>query len=90
MSNEIIAPKLSKYFEVAFNRGFFPQILKTAKVVPIFKSGDKNLINNYRPIYLLPSLSKVLKKLIKIRFIASLINIMLYMTINMAFEKSTV
>jgi len=59
MSNEIIAPKLSKYFDVAFNRGFFPQVFKTAKVVPIFKSRNKILINNYRPISLLPSLSKV-------------------------------
>jgi len=70
MSNEIITPKLSKYFKVAFKRGFFPQIFKTAKIVPIFKSGDKNLIKNYRPISFLLSLSKVLEKLIKTRLIS--------------------
>jgi len=69
-NNEIIAPKLSKYFGVAFNPGFFPQIFRTAEVVQIFKSREKNLINNYHPISLLPSLSKVFEKLIKTQFIS--------------------
>jgi len=43
----------------------FPQIFKTAKIISIFKNGNKNLVCNYRPISLLSSLSKVLKKLIK-------------------------
>ena len=52
-----------------FELGFFPQIFKTAKVVPIFKAGDKHLVRNYRPISLLPSLSKILEKVIKNQFI---------------------
>ena len=52
-----------------FKLGFFPQIFKTAKVVPIFKAGDKHLVRNYRPISLLSCLSKVLEKVIKNRFI---------------------
>ena len=43
-----------------YELGFFPQIFKTAKVVPIFKAGDKHLVRNYRPISLLSCLSKVL------------------------------
>jgi len=42
----------------------FPTVLKTAKLIPIFKKGDKNNLNNYRPIALLPVLSKVLEKVI--------------------------
>jgi len=42
----------------------FPEVLKTAKVIPIFKKGDKKNLNNYRPISLLPVLSKVLEKVI--------------------------
>ena len=52
-----------------FEFGFFPQIFKTAKVVPIFKAGDKYLVRNYRPISLLSCFSKVLEKVIKNRFI---------------------
>ena len=44
-------------------------IFKTAKVVPIFKSGNKHLVQNYRPISLLPCLSKALEKLIKSRLL---------------------
>ena len=53
------------YSENAFELGLFPKIFKTVKVIPIFKSGNKKHIQNYRPISLLPSLSKVLEKLIK-------------------------
>ena len=42
----------------------FPDVWKKALVIPIFKSGKKSLPNNYRPISLLPILSKVLEKII--------------------------
>ena len=37
--------------------------MKVAKVVPIFKGGEKKLFTNYRPVSLLPQFSKVLEKL---------------------------
>ena len=49
--------------------GDFPQIFKIPKVIPIFKSCPRNSVNNYRPISILPSLSKVLEKLIKTRLV---------------------
>ena len=42
----------------------FPECFKTAKIIRIFKSGDSNLIANYRPISILPFLSKMFEKLI--------------------------
>ena len=39
--------------------GEFPSILKTAKVVPIFKKGSTDLVENYRPMSVLSSLSKL-------------------------------
>ena len=44
--------------------GIFPDKLKIAKVIPIFKKDDPTLFKNYRPIYLLPTISKVLEKII--------------------------
>ena len=46
------------------NNGIFPDKLKIAKVVPIFKKGDSALTNNYRPISLLHVISKVIDKII--------------------------
>ena len=39
-----------------------PKIWKTAKVTPIYKSGSKNDADNYRPISILPNLSKLIEK----------------------------
>ena len=40
--------------------GVFPDKMKIAKIIPLFKSGIKTEFNNYRPISLLPQLSKIL------------------------------
>ena len=45
----------------------FPESLKLSKVIPIFKSGAKCDLSNYRPISLLLVISKVFEKLISIR-----------------------
>ncbi|ELU14816.1 hypothetical protein CAPTEDRAFT_129395, partial [Capitella teleta] len=42
----------------------FPDTLKIAKVKPLFKKGDKQLCQNYRPISLLSAISKILEKAI--------------------------
>ena len=59
---------LSHWFSIFFNfslvQGVFPDSCKIAKVTPVHKSGDKAALNNYRPISVLPSVSKILEKLI--------------------------
>ena len=56
-----LAAVLSYINNISLKTGIFPEVLKTAKVLPIFKSGDKKLISNYRPISVLSVFSKVLK-----------------------------
>ena len=43
---------------------FFPSALKVAKVIPVFKNGNRNLLNNCRPVSVLSIFSKVLEKIV--------------------------
>ena len=61
---------LSAAFNSLFVTGVFPDALKHAKVVHVYKSCDTFNITNYRPISVLPILSKILKKLINNRHIS--------------------
>ena len=63
----VLAPILSIYLQWSFDLGIFPQAFKTVKVIPIFKFGSREILGNYRTIALISNLSKILKKLIKIR-----------------------
>ena len=64
---DIIAKPLTKLINQSLSEGNFPKILKNAKIVPIFKKGNVYEIGNYRPISLLPSLSKIWEKVINIQ-----------------------
>ena len=59
-----LSPTLAKIFNNCTYSGLFPDSLKIARVIPLFKSGDRNDITNYRPISLLPVISKIFEKLI--------------------------
>ena len=63
----VIAPWLAKLINECFVLGVFPDILKMARVTPLFKSGDKSLCNNYRPISILSHIAKVFERLVHIR-----------------------
>lgn len=59
LSVDIIAPIITKIFNLCILKGVFPESLKLAEVIPIYKSGKKSNINNYRPISLLSPFSKI-------------------------------
>ena len=48
---------------LSLTQGFFPDCMKVANVVPIYKSKDHNSIANYRPVSILPLFSKILERL---------------------------
>lgn len=57
-----IAPSLSILFNVSLACSTVPEPWKSANVVPIFKKGDKHNACNYRPISLLPTVSKIMER----------------------------
>lgn len=59
---------MSQYLTIIFRKslatGVVPKSWKRAKIIPLFKSGDKQLLNNYRPISLTPYSCKLLEHII--------------------------
>ena len=66
-AKKVLVFPLAHLFNCSFKLGIFPGCLKVAKVLPVYKSGEKSELCNYRPISILSSISKVLEKLIHIR-----------------------
>jgi hypothetical protein len=46
----------------SFTSGIFPEILKKAVIIPLFKKGDKQFVGNYRPLSILSIFSKIIEK----------------------------
>ena len=65
---KIIEPAIIKPLTLLINQvlntGIFPDELKIAKVIPLFKKYDPTLLKNYRPISLLSTIAKVMEKII--------------------------
>ncbi len=60
---EGISKPLTYICNLSFQKGSFPNKMKIAKVIPLYKTGNKHHFTNYRPISLLPQFSKILEKL---------------------------
>ena len=63
MKSKLCGP-ISNLINETFSKGIFPNSLKRAQITPIFKHGDRKLVSNYRPISVLPFISKYSKKLL--------------------------
>ena len=61
ISNSLAKP-LTLLINQCLYTGIFPDNMKLAKVIPIHKKGDISDMTNYRPISLLPSISKIIEK----------------------------
>lgn len=58
-----LSPIIWTLFNESLSNSVFPSCLKCARIIPILKSGNLKYVNNYRPIYTLPFLSKIFEKL---------------------------
>ena len=59
-----VAAPLAFIFNLSLSSGICPDLLKIAKVIPIYKKDNPNQLTNYRPISLLPCISKILEKIV--------------------------
>jgi hypothetical protein len=69
MASGIVVPIITNLVNICFKNGIFPNALKKAIITPVFKSGNKEDPSNYRPISVLPAISKILEKLINNRIL---------------------
>lgn len=60
----IVSAPITCLFNLSLHTSEFPKDWKSAAVIPLFKGGDKLDLNCYRPISILPCLSKVFEKLV--------------------------
>ena len=63
LKNEI-SNQSADLFNHSFMTGVYPSVLKTAKVITVFKKDSELDYSNYCPISLLPNIGKILEKLI--------------------------
>ena len=70
----LIIEPLTHVLHLSISQGFFPNEMKLAKIIPLYKSGDTIHIGNYRPVSVLPIFSKLLERLMYNR-VFSFINI---------------
>lgn len=59
-----LTPPITHICNISISNGTFPNFMKKAVVHPIYKNGDKKLVNNYRPISVLTTLSKILERIL--------------------------
>jgi hypothetical protein len=67
VADNIISPFLTKFFNCLFDRGVFPEDWTKAVIVPLFKKGDPNIVDNYRGISLLCIMSKIFTSILNSR-----------------------
>ena len=63
----VISPVLASLINKSIKDVIFPKIWKSAKVTALVKGGDKSIKDNYRPISILPSVSKIIERAVHLQ-----------------------
>ncbi len=82
-----ISPILTSIINKSFDTGCFPDCLKIGIIKPLYKSGDKQMVSNYRPISLLSIFSKVMEQLIKKRMVTFLTKFKILSDLQFGFRE---
>ena len=71
-SHLVIGEVLKYIINLSLSQGIFPNELKIASVIPLHKGGDETLMNNYRPVSILPVFSKIFERIMYKRLVSFL------------------
>ena len=63
----VILDPMVYLINLIFEANIFPHIFKITKTIPVYKKGDRNCPSNYRPISIVPVLSKIVESCIKVQ-----------------------
>lgn len=70
LHNYMLFDLIYEVINSCFDEGIFPDSLKSGRIIPIYKKGEHTELSNYRPICVLPTLSKILETILKHQIIA--------------------
>ena len=71
---DIISGPLLSIINLSLSSGVFPDRLKISKIIPVYKSDDASLAQNYRPISILPAFSKIFERAVYNRIFQFLVD----------------
>ena len=63
-NSDIFGNYICDFFNECVDKGVFPSILKNANIAPVFKKCFRGSKDNYRPVSILPMISKIFEKLL--------------------------
>ena len=86
--SDLISPVISHLINISIQKSIFPNKLKVSKIIPLFKSGAKNDIKNYRPISILPIFDKVIEKIVHQRLISCLTSFNILTPTQFGFQEN--
>ena len=84
---EFISEPLSCACNMSLQEGIFPDELKIANAIPLYKCDDLKLFNNYRPVYARPSASKLYERIMHNRLVAYLNEYKIRFSYQFGFRK---
>ena len=87
-SKHIITPVICHLINLFVQQGYFPEKLKNGCITPIFKTGDKKKVQNYRPVCSLSPLSKIIEKVINNRMVDFLNDNNIFSDTQFGFRKN--